>query len=218
MKFRENRFSLLLITIMLVTFARTVAAQTVDESLLSIESRWAAASQQSNEKQQVTSLKSLLRDARKLHEKHPQKAEAAVWHGIVARSFMDAKGSKGSSGIAREARDAFLSAESLNATIFGGLVYANLGALYTRASSKFGGFGNKTKGLGYFWKAIVTDPDGLDTNFLYAKMLLDEKDYESAHDALLRASNAPKHYLHSSADSARRMEIEELLATVEKRL
>jgi tetratricopeptide (TPR) repeat protein len=218
MKFRENRFSLLLITIMLVTFARTVAAQTVDESLLSIESRWAAASQQSNAKQQVTSLKSLLRDARQLHEKHPQKAEAAVWHGIVARSFMDAKGSKGSSGIAREARDAFLSAESLNATIFGGLVYANLGALYTRASSKFGGFGNKTKGLGYFWKAIVTDPDGLDTNFLYAKMLLDEKDYESAHDALLRASNAPKHYLHSSADNARRMEIEELLATVEKRL
>jgi hypothetical protein len=218
MKFHKSRFSLLLITIALAAFTRTVAAQSIDESLLNIESRWAAASQLSNDKQQLTSLKSLLRDARQFHEKHPQKAEAAVWHGIVARSVMEAKGLKGSSGIAREARDAFLSAESLNATIFGGLVYANLGALYTRASSKFGGFGNKTKGLGYFWKAIVTDPDGLDTNFLYAKMLLDEKDYESAHDALLRASNAPTHYLHSSADSARRVEIAELLATVEKRL
>jgi len=218
MKIHENRFSLLLISIMLITFSRTAAAQTIDESLLSIESRWAAASQQSNERQQVTSLKKLLRDARQLHEEHPQKAEAAVWHGIVARSFMDAKGLKASSGIAREARDAFLSAESLNPTIFGGLVYANLGALYTKASSKFGGFGNKTKGLGYFWKAIVMDPDGLDSNYLYAKMLVDEKDYESAYDALLRASNASTHYLHSSADNARRLEIAELLATVEKRL
>jgi len=218
MKYHENRFSVQLITIMLIAFSGTAAAQTVDESLLSIESRWAVASQQDNERQQAVAFKGLLREARKLHETHPQKAEAAAWHGIVARSLMDAKGLKASSGMAREARDAFLAAEALNPTIFGGLVYANLGALYTRASSKFGGFGNKTKGLGYFWKAIVMDPDGLDTNFLYAKMLVDERDYQSAHDALLRASSAPAHYLHSSADSARRVEVAELLATVEKRL
>ena len=207
-----------MVAIVSTAFGNSANAQTLDESLQNIEGDWVSATRISNNKQQAKKLKILLRDVRAIHEGHPLSAEAAVWHGLVARSYMDAKSRTGYSSIAREALDAFLSAETLNPTVFGGLVYANLGALYSGAPSKFGGFGNKTKGLGYFWKAIVVDPDGLYSNYLYARMLVDEKDYIAAHDALLRASQAADSYLHPTAERARRAEIAELLEAIERRL
>jgi tetratricopeptide (TPR) repeat protein len=120
--------------------------------------------------------------------------------------------------IAREARDALLRAESMDPLVLGGLVYANLGALYSKAPSRFGGFGNKTKGIGYLWKAIVVDPEGIDANYLYAQALLAEKDYVAAREALTRAMDAPARPDHPEADFARKLEVENLLASLEQKL
>lgn len=216
-KFARNCFSILLVS-MSLTSIKTADAQTLDEMLLSIESRWALASYETNGQKHQKSLQKLLEDARDLHASHPGKPGAAAWHGIVARSYMDAKGSKSSMRLAREARDALLKAESLDPLVLGGRVYANLGALYSSVSSGFGGFGNKTRGIGYLWKAIVVDPDGIDSNLLYAEVLLDENDYPAAHDALLRANNAVVRPGHPEADRARKSEVATLLAKVERRL
>jgi hypothetical protein len=195
--------------------ARTVQAETLNESLLSVESRWAEAAYNTDGRQQGRALKSLLSDVRSLHKAHPNRPEAAAWHGIVARTYMDVRGSM---RLAREARDALLSAESMDPLILDGLVYANLGALYSKVSSSLGGFGNKTKGIGYLWKAIVVDPEGIDSNYLYARVLLAEKDYGAARDALIRAKEAPARINHPQADRARKLEVEKLLAMVERSL
>jgi len=195
--------------------ARTVQAETLDESLLSVENRWAEAAYKTDGQQQGKALKNLLSEVRGLHEAHPNRAEAAAWHGIVARTYMDVRGSM---RLAREARDALLSAESMDPLILDGLVYANLGALYSRVSPSLGGFGNKTRGIGYLWKAIVVDPEGIDSNYLYAQVLLAEKDYDAARDALIRAKEAPARIDHPEADRARKLEVENLLAMVERRL
>jgi len=197
------------IVTMSLASAGTVQAATLDESLLSVESRWAKAAYRTVGQEQRRDLKNLLKDVRILHRTYPDRPEAAVWHGIVARTYMDVKGSM---SLAREARDALLAAESIDPLVLGGLVYANLGALYSDVPSRFGGFGNKTKGIGYLWKAIVVDPEGIDSNYLYARVLLAEKDYDAARDALTRAKDAPARPDHPEADIARKLEVENLLA------
>jgi len=73
-------------------------------------------------------------------------------------------------------------------------------------------------GIGYLWKALVVDPDGIDSNYLYAEVLLDEKDYPAAREALLKASGAPVRPGYPEADRARKLELATLLAMVERRL
>jgi tetratricopeptide (TPR) repeat protein len=200
---------------MSLVFASTSEAQSLEDSLHSVETRWAQAAYASAGRQQGKALKNLLMDVRSLHEGHPNSPEAAAWHGIVARTYMDVRGSM---SLAREARDALLVAESMDPLVLGGLVYANLGALYSNVPSSLGRFGNKTKGIGYLWKAIVVDPEGIDSNYLYARVLLAEKDYGAARDALIRAKDAPARPNHPEADLARKLEVENLLASVERRL
>lgn len=215
MEHRQRHSLLIVFVVMSTAFASVTSAQTLDETLLNIETRWATADQQFAGRQQKGQFRSLLRDVREIHQGHPNNAKTAAWHGIVARSYLEIDGSL---RIAKEARDAFLQAESLDPLVFGGLVYANLGALYTDAPSKFGGFGNKTRGLGYFWKALVVDPDGVESNYLYAKMLAGEKDYQAAHDALIRANAPVNHRLQANTDRARRQNISDLLEKITPRL
>lgn len=213
-----ERCLLILLVSMSLTLARTSEARTLDESLLDIESRWAAAAYEIDGRQQEKALKRLLIDARELHANHPGEPGAAAWHGVVARTYRDARGSRGSMRLAKEARDALLMAESLDPLVLGGLVYANLGALYSNVSSGFGGFGNKTRGMGYLWKAIIVDPDGIESNYLYAEVLVDEKDYPAARDALQKANDAPARPENPEADRIRKIEVATLLAMVEHKL
>ncbi len=213
-----NQHFLLLLALLTLAAIENAEAQSLDESLLNIEDRWAAARFETNGRQQEKSLKKLLNDVRDLHGIYPANPGAAAWHGIVTRTYMDVKGAYGSMRLAKEARDALLAAESLDPLVFGGLVYANLGVLYSRTPSGFGGFGNKTRGIGYLWKAITVDPHGIDSNYLYAKVLFDERDYAAARNALLKANEAPARPKHPEADRARKLEAANLLAMVEHRL
>lgn len=210
-------FLILLVSVSLAS-VESAETQSLDDMLLNIESRWATAAHETDGRLHQKTLKKLLDDVRDLHANHPGTPGAAAWHGIVARAYMAAKGSGVSMRLAREARDALLKAESLDPLVLGGRVYANLGSLYSKVPSGFGGFGNKTRGIGYLWKAIVVDPDGIDSNYLYAEVLLDEKDYPAARDALLKASGAPVRPGHPEADRARKLEIATLLGKVENRL
>jgi len=205
----------LLMLFMAFASGRSALAATLDDSLLNVESRWARAAYKTDGRQQGKALKALLNDVRSLHEAHPNRPEAAAWHGIIARSYMDVKGGM---GLARESRDALMAAESMDPLVLGGLVYANLGALYSKVPSSFGGFGNKTKGIGYLWKALAVDPQSIDSNYLYARVLFAEKDYSAARDALIKAKEAPARINNPAADRARKLEVENLLATVERRL
>lgn len=198
-----------------LAFAGVAPAESLDDSLLNIEDRWASAASEANDKQKGRDLRELLDDVRGLHKLYPDRPEAAAWHGIVARSYMDIRGSM---SIAKEARDALLVAESIDPLVLDGQVYAHLGALYSEVSSGFGGFGSKVRGIGYLWKAITVDPHGIDANYLYAELLFKEKDYRAARDALLRANEAPARLGHPKADSARKLEVRNLLAAVEQKL
>ena len=68
------------------------------------------------------------------------------------------------------------------------------------------------------WRAIVLDPEGLDTNYLYAELLVDEKRYKDAREILIKASALPARPDHMRADLGRHRQIQALLAQVESEL
>lgn len=207
--------TILAIAALSFTLANPTRAESLHDSLSDIEDGWANAAYVTDDRQKRQDLRRLLDEIRSLHESYPTKPEVAAWHGIVAQTYTDLKPSM---SVAKEARDALLIAESIDPLVLDGQVYAHLGALYSKAPSSFGGFGSKTRGIGYLWKAITVDPDGIDSNYLYAELLYKEKNYAAAREALLRATEAPTRPEHPKVDSARKLEVRNLLALVERRL
>jgi len=207
--------TMLAITAMSFTAASAARAESLDDSLSNIEDRWASAAFETDNKEKRRNLTKLLDEVRGLHASYPDRPEAAAWHGIVAQSYMDIRASM---DIAKEARDALLVAESIDPLVLDGQVYAHLGALYSRTRSGFGGFGSSTRAIGYLWKAITVDPQGIDANYLYAELLYKEKNYVAARDALVTAAEAPVRPGHAKLDSARKVEVRDMLAAVEQKL
>jgi len=81
------------VALMSLAVASTAEAQPFEDSLHSVENRWAKAAYKTVGRQQGKDLRALLKDVRLLHETHPDSPEAAAWHGIVARTYRDIKGS-----------------------------------------------------------------------------------------------------------------------------
>jgi hypothetical protein len=114
-------------------------AKTFDETLLEIENRWAEATYETKGRERNDALEALLNDVRAFAERHPDRPEAAAWHGVIARECIKNRGRSRSTKLRREAREALLKAESLDPLVLDGLVYANLGALYSQTHSGIGG-------------------------------------------------------------------------------
>jgi tetratricopeptide (TPR) repeat protein len=215
-----TRYTVLLTLAVAMTFIATTAAQaeTVDEKLLEIENRWASATFETSGREKAAALAELLDVGRALASNHKDSPEAAAWHGIIARECIESRCGSRSSGLRREARDALLKAESLDPLALGGIIYANLGALYARTASPRGKGDGRARAFGYLWKAIVVDPNGLDSNYLYAEMLVEEKKFQEAKEVLQKASAYPARPDHLRADLGRREQILALLEKVETRL
>ena len=209
---------LLLPAALIVAATAPAGAQTVDETLLDIENRWAVALYASSEQEKEVALTKLLRDVRAFAASHSDNPEAVAWHGIIARECTRAQCRSRSRKFNKEARDALLKAEALDPYALGGRIYANLGALYSQTSSAFGGFGSQVKGIGYLWRAIIIDPHGLESNYLYAELLVGENNLDEARQVLLKASATPVRPSHLLADRGRQQEILALLRKVEDQL
>lgn len=182
------RFAAFLVSVTLLV-ATPALAESAAEQLEAIESQWTIAAYHPEQQQRSHLLRDLLQQTQALHEQYPDNAAAIAWHGIVARTCISANCGRSNSKLAREARDALLNAEAHDPLVLGGLVYANLGALYAHTPSRFGGFGSTTRGLGYLWKALVFDPTSIEANILYAEVLMKQHDYASAKDVLHRTQS-----------------------------
>lgn len=198
--------------------ATTASADPFENTLLDIQHRWAEANYHESGKAQKKAFEALLEDARAFAQANPQRAEAMVWHGIVASTYAGVKGPFGALSLAKEARDALHAAEALDPAVLDGSVYTSLGTLYSKVPGGMIGFGDKDLARDYLKKAIAANPDGIDPNYFYAEFLFEEDDYAAARDALLKAKQAPKRPDRPLADEGRKAEIEALLAKVNAKL
>ena len=196
----------------------TASADDFSDTLHGIQHRWAEANYKATGGAQKDAFEALLQDARGFAEANPGRAEALVWQGIVASTYAGVKGPFGAMSLAKEARQVLMQAEALDPTVLQGSVYTSLGTLYYKVPGGLIGFGDKDLARDYLEKALEENPDGIDPNYFYAEFLLEEKDYEAARLALLKAKNAPQRPDRPLADEGRRQEIDTLLDEVNRKL
>ena len=216
---RIQRFvSVALLAGALSVASANASADEFGDTLHDIQHRWAEANYRATGGAQKDAFEALLQDARGFAEANPGRAEALVWEGIVASTYAGVKGPFGAMSLAKEARQVLLQAEALDPTVLQGSVYTSLGTLYFKVPGGLIGFGDKDLARDYLEKALKENPDGIDPNYFYGEFLLEEKDYEAARSALLKAKNAPQRPDRPLADEGRRQEIDTLLDEVNRKL
>ena len=189
-----------------------------DNTLHDIQHRWAEANYNTSGGAQKQAFETLLEDARAFAAANPDRAEALVWQGIVASTYAGVKGPFGAMSLAKEARQVLMQAEALDPTVLDGSVYTSLGTLYSKVPGGLIGFGDKSLARDYLEKAVQQNPDGIDPNYFYGEFLLEQKEYEAAKTALLKAKNAPQRPDRPLADEGRQREIDSLLDEVNRKL
>jgi Tfp pilus assembly protein PilF len=99
-----------------------------------------------------------------------------------------------------------------------GSAYTSLGTLYFKVPGWPVGFGDEEKAEELLSKALTLNPDGIDPNYFYGEFLLEQKRYEEAEKALLKAQQAPARPNRELADSGRQEEIQVALLKVREKL
>ncbi len=196
----------------------TACADGFDDTLDGIQHRWAEANYRTTGGAQKEAFESLLDDARAFAAANPERAEPLVWQGMVASTYAGVKGPFGAMSLAKEAREVLMKAEALDPKVLSGSVYTSLGTLYFKVPGGLIGFGDKDLARDYLEKALQENPDGIDPNYFYGEFLLEEKEYEAARSALLKAKNAPQRPDRPLADEGRQREIDTLLDEVNRKL
>ena len=162
--------------------------------------------------QNYRELQTLAERANQLAMDHPQNPEVLVWDAIVLSTLAEKKGGLGALSLVKEARRKLEQAETIDAEVLGGSVYASLGSLYSKVPGWPIGFGDDDTAEQYFNKALAINPDGLDINYFYAEYLVDQGKDELALRHLDRALNAPPMADRPVADRGRRQQALKLRA------
>ncbi len=214
----RHAISALLMAGLVFVAAGTARADDFDTTLHDIQHRWAEANYKETGGAQKKAFEALLEDARDFAAANPGRAEALVWQGIVASTYAGVKGPFGAMSLAKEAREVLMQAEALDPTVLDGSVYTSLGTLYSKVPGGLIGFGDKDLARDYLEKAVQQNPDGIDPNYFYGEFLLEQKEYEAAKTALLKAKNAPQRPDRPLADEGRQREVAALLDEVNRKL
>ena len=211
-------FAAAFLACVIVTASLAAKADEFSDTLQDIQHRWASANYEETGSAQKQAFEALLEDARNFAVTNPGRPEALVWQGIVASTYAGVKGPLGAMSLAKEAREVLMEAEALDPTVLDGSVYTSLGTLYFKVPGGFIGFGDKDLAREYLEKALQQNPDGIDPNYFYGEFLLEQKEYDAARTALLKAKNAPRRPDRPLADEGRQQEIDALLEQVNRKL
>jgi len=207
-------FSLLLISSLI--FGSAAIAETND--LQELQRRWAEVNYQLEGKTQVTAFEELVNTADRLTAAHPDSAELLVWSGIIKSSFAGAKGGLGAMKLAKASRKDLERALEIDPEALQGSAYTSLGTLYFKVPGWPIGFGDEDKAEALLQKALALNPDGIDPNYFWGDFLMDQKRYQEAEQALLKAQQAPNRPGRPVADAGRQKEIELALLRVREAL
>lgn len=193
------------------------SADTVNDAVQSIQSRWAQINYDLDAGERAKAFAELAEEAHALAEQSPGRAEPLIWEGIVLstqagsmRGFSMLK----AGGVAKSARDRLLEAEKMDPSAMQGSIYTSLGSLYAEAPGWPISFGDKDKARAYLKHALELNPNGIDSNYFWGKFLQGQQEFSAARSAYEKALAAPDRPNRPRADAGRRDEIRAALASL----
>lgn len=184
------------------------------ESLRDVQHDWAQANYQLTGEAQENALETLSARLAATIAESPTDAEMLIWDGIVKSTLAGKKGGLSALSLVKAARDSLEAAINIDPNALNGSAYTSLGALYYQVPGWPLGFGDDKKARKLLEKSVALNPQGIDNNYFYGDFLLHEKEYDAARTALEKALDAPDRPDRPVADTGRREEIKNLLATI----
>lgn len=208
----HSRLSSCLLVLCCLGFAAGVGAQSLTEDIAALQHGWAQAYYSVAESRKEAAFEELVAKAEDLSGRNAGRAEPLVWQAIILSSQAKFAGGLGALDMIKQARELLLAAEKIDAKALDGSIYTSLGSLYAKAPGWPLSFGDKKKAKAYLEKALAINPDGIDPNFFYAELLLDQDDEAGARRHLDKAMQAAPRPGREDADAGRREEIQAVLA------
>jgi len=199
-----------------IVFTLSFSAHAVSPDVIALQKQWERVNYRLKDKAQLSAYEALKLDADKAKEKSPKDAEVLIWHGIIYSSYAGAKGGVGALSLARTAKKDLEEAISIDSHALNGSAYTTLGTLYYKVPGWPLGFRNRAMAEELLKQALLIDPEGIDSNYFYARYLQDEKQYESAEKYLLKARQAPERPDRLMADIGRHKDINEALKEIKQ--
>lgn len=196
----------------LLTCTGLARADAVSEGITAVQHGWANAYYSVPDKQKEKTFEALAQQAARLAQQNPGRAEPLVWQAIVLSSYAKFEGGLGALSKIKEARELLLDAEKIDPKTLDGSIYTSLGSLYAKSPGWPIAFGDKKKARKYLEHALALNPEGIDPNFFYGELLLEQNDKAGARQHLEKALAAPPRPGREDADAGRRAEINAVLA------
>ncbi|NNM83037.1 MAG: hypothetical protein HKL98_10605 [Burkholderiales bacterium] len=180
----------------------------LDEAIVRLQHEWAIVNYRTPAEKQDAAFDTLAGMAQDVVQRYPGKAEPMVWKAIILTSEAKVKGGFSALGLARNARNLLLEAERIDPTALHGSIYTSLGSLYYKVPGWPIGFGDRKKAEKYLLRAMELNPEGIDANYFYGDLMLQEGNYDLAIEYLNKALSAPARPGREIADRGRREEIQ----------
>ncbi len=193
-------------------------AETGTDGYQLLQKEWAIAKYQTPEDKREAAFKQLAKTSQQMVEAEPENAELLVWHAIVLSTYAGEKGGLGALSLVKEAKSLLERAQKINPQALNGSIYTSLGSLYYQVPGWPIGFGDDDLARENLQKALVLNPNGIDSNYFYGDFLVEEGEYKQAVAVLEKALNAPARDDRPLADAGRRKEVEAVLAKARKAL
>ena len=215
----KKKLCLAVLSLLLAGPALSSDDPAMDARIAELQTGWAHVKYEvKGEDAQQQAMDSLAAMAKSVTAAHPGKAEPLIWEAIILSTEAGIKGGMGALSLVKDAKAKLEEAERINPAALDGSVSTSLGSLYYQVPGFPLGFGNDKKARAYLEKALVQNPDGLDSNYFYGDFLFRQGEYVKAREALTHALAAAPRPGREVADLGRREEINDILAKVEAKL
>jgi tetratricopeptide (TPR) repeat protein len=195
-----------------LALAFTARAESVEEGLPALQHGWAEAYYTAPAAAKQTQFEKLAQRAEKLSSANPGRAEPLVWQAIILSSYAKFEGGLGALSKIKTARNLLLQAEKIQPNTLDGSIYTSLGSLYAKAPGWPIAYGDKKKAAEYLQHALQINPNGIDPNYFYGELLLDQGNRAEGEKYLRKALAAPPRADRADADTGRRAEVQALLS------
>jgi tetratricopeptide (TPR) repeat protein len=164
------------------------------DDLRGIAQQWASARYESSGDERKLKLGEVIKSADEFALKYPDRADSHLWAGVVRCSLAEIESKLTALGLVKECRAKLEQALAIDPAAEDGYAYGVLGTLYAKVPGWPLAFGDKKKADELLLKGVTVAPNGMNSNYFYAKFLYDQGDVEHAQQYIERAATASPPY------------------------
>lgn len=199
-------------------YANTQSPNDFNQALIALQHQWVAANYAKNKEEKKSVFIALQEKSTELTSAYPQQAAAWIWHGIIQSSYAGFKGGLAALSYVDDAKEALEKALAINENALQGSAHTSLGILYLKVPGWPVSFGDEDESEKHLKTALAMNPTGIDINYFLAEFYIEQGQYKKAKAHLIAASIAPARPNRKDADEFRQVEVNTLLAQVNKEL